>query len=128
MLLQKYPALLWVQTEYPFSCCILLSSALSCPLVYPLPVCSIANAPSLLSLSHSFVCPPLLCLSVSAGMEEGEDYPSSGFPLDREWAAFELSLTEASPRSQAVHDARVAQTYGVSRREADVRDGEKRKE
>lgn len=40
-----------------------------------------------------------------------EDYPTGGFPLDSEWAAFELSLTGATSLSQAVHEVEEARTY-----------------
>lgn len=61
------------------------------------------------SLLSFFLLVLLSSLSVCFSQHgEGKDYPSSGFPFDREWAAFELSLTEASSRSQA----RAAQTYG----------------
>lgn len=81
----------------------------------------------ILFLSGGWLILPLSTLSVCFSRHgEGKDYPSSGFLLDREWAAFELSLTEASSHSQAVHEARVAHTCGVSCKEGDVRDREKR--
>lgn len=74
--------------------------------------------------SLTSVSPLLLSLlSLSVGTEKARIIP----PVDFHLTAFELSLTEASSHSQAVHEAQVAQTYGVSCKEGDVRDREKKK-
>lgn len=106
------------------SCFVSVWVNMSCLAGFSLPVWWMANTTSLASLLLVLF---LLSLCLFQSAWRRQDYPSSGFPLDREWAAFELSLTEASSHSQAVHETQVAQTYGGSCKEGDLRHREKRR-
>lgn len=90
----------WVQhciNFSPFACIYWLCLPVSCRVVYSLPVWRMVKYSLSSSLLLVLLSSLSLCLFQPA--RQGEDYPSSGFPLEREWAAFELSLTEASSHS-----------------------------
>ena len=91
---------------------------------FPPPVWLLANTTILLYLL--LVRLLAFCL-FSVSMEKARIIPPVDFHLTERGLAFELSLSEASSQSRAVQEARAAKTYGVSCKEGDVRDREKRK-